>query len=747
MRFANWYDVNKNKWWLLPLLLPSALLPLAALCNANSYLGDIRIALYYLPHAVMMALMIIFDWAALPGIILAIVVYYLPARGIVDTATGVFHYLLPLTISWGGYKIFSQQRSRVTFGHLKYTLMRMFWLVFCNATLFFFFYQVAVFFGLYDIQSSLLGKNPLQITTLINYQAILVGSLTGVPLSYFIIRMIRHPAFLFSFFSRMRAQFHPATTRMEIALWVVIMLIFMALLLVPLNESSTIFNTNYTLTLILPVMLWGAMRFGYLFITNIWTIVLIILCHYFYLYIPQSQDYKLQIAITTSCFAVFSFSIVLMALVTTRQRQMYSRVRRLAYIDPIVHIPNLRALSKDISKYAWSAICFLRVPGLELLGRNYGIMLRIQYKQQLAAYLRARLRKDEFVYQMAGNELVMRLNGESHRQHIEDIDRYIREFRFYWDGMPLQPQVGISYCYVRHPVEFLHLLLGEMSTMADVSITTNRPESLLPNGARQIQNAVREKVDMLHHLQNALDHDYFLLAAQPVQGIRGDVYYEILLRMSDEHGTVYLPDRFLPVAQEFGLSSKIDLWVLESTLAFMQQHREELPGLRLAVNLTPSSVCNAHFADDVKALIHKYGVEPWQLVFEVTESNSLTNLAQANQTLSLLQDIGCRIAIDDFGTGYASYARLRDMNADIMKIDGSFIRNILTSSLDYQIVESICQLARVKKMQIVAEYVESDEIRAAVEHLGIDYLQGYAIGRPVPLSTLLEVKEPAAGGA
>jgi EAL domain-containing protein (putative c-di-GMP-specific phosphodiesterase class I) len=100
--------------------------------------------------------------------------------------------------------------------------------------------------------------------------------------------------------------------------------------------------------------------------------------------------------------------------------------------------------------------------------------------------------------------------------------------------------------------------------------------------------------------------------------------------------------------------------------------------------------------------------------------------------------MGVRIAIDDFGTGYASYARLKSVDADILKIDGSFIRNIVSNSLDYQIVASICHLARMKKMLVVAEYVESEEIRSAVHALGIDYVQGYLIGKPVALESLLE---------
>ncbi|EFN8391297.1 TPA: EAL domain-containing protein, partial [Escherichia coli] len=110
--------------------------------------------------------------------------------------------------------------------------------------------------------------------------------------------------------------------------------------------------------------------------------------------------------------------------------------------------------------------------------------------------------------------------------------------------------------------------------------------------------------------------------------------------------------------------------------------------------------------------------------------------------LQHLQELGCQIAIDDFGTGYASYARLKNVNADLLKIDGSFIRNIVSNSLDYQIVASICHLARMKKMLVVAEYVENEEIREAVLSLGIDYMQGYLIGKPQPLIDTLNEIEP-----
>ncbi|HAZ54626.1 MAG TPA: sensor domain-containing phosphodiesterase, partial [Franconibacter helveticus] len=360
--------------------------------------------------------------------------------------------------------------------------------------------------------------------------------------------------------------------------------------------------------------------------------------------------------------------------------------------------------------------------------------------QRMAAWLRDMMEPGELAYQLSGHDMVLRLRTESHPERIDRLEQHIKPFRFMWDGMPLQPQVGISYSFVRSPVTHLHLLLGEMSTMADLSLTSNRPESMQDRGANHVQQAVKSKVEMLNQLQNALDNNQFVLMAQPIAGMRGDDYYEVLLRMQSQNGERVLPERFLPVAQEFGLSSRIDLMVLENTLAFMAQWREKLPGSRFAVNLTTSSLCRTLFPNEVQGLLARYQIEPWQLIFEITESSSLTNYDQTHQNVQRLRAMGCRIAIDDFGTGYASYARLKNIDADIMKIDGSFIRNLAASSLDYQIVESMCRLARMKKMQIVAEYVENEATAALVRELGIDYLQGFLIGHPQPLETLVANK-------
>ncbi len=742
MTLLTHYRQHKDKWWALPLVLPCLLLPLFSIANTWATVAGEGVVLFYLPMAVLMSMLVVYGLAALPGMVIGLVMLFgfnEPAQTLAQT----LHLLVPVLLSWGGYRVFVTRRQNIAYGNAQLFAQRLFWQVFCPATLYMTILQFVIWLSLYDTELSNTNTLTLNIHLLIDYQAMLVGTMTGIPTSYLIIRLFHHPRYLQSWLSQLRKECDPKVTRAERVIWGAIVAGLAMLLLMPLSENSTIFSTNYTLSLLLPVMLWGSMRYGYRFMSMLWAVLLTLFVHYYSRYLPAYAGYDVQLAIASSCYLVYTVIILCVALMSTRQRRLHERARQLAFLDPVVHMPNLRALSRSLAESPWSVLCLLRIPELELLGRNYGILLRIQYKQKLGEWLRPILTEGEGVYLLTGYDLAIRLHSQSHQNRIEELDQRIKAFRFTWDEMPLQPQVGMSYCYVRSPVQHLYLLLGELSTIADLSLATNHPESLQHRGAVNLQRSLKSKVDMMSRLQRALEENRFSLMVQPIVGMRGDSYHEILLRMNEENGEYIHPDDFLPVAHEFGLSSRIDLWVVEHVLSFMASHREQLPGQRFAINLSPASVCRSQFSLEVGRLLRHYGVEAWQLIFEITESNSLSNIEQANHTLGQLQQMGCRVAIDDFGTGYASYARLKNVNADILKIDGSFIRNIVSNSLDYQIVASICHLARMKRMLVVAEYVESEEIRSAAIALGIDYLQGFLIGKPEPLESLAEQHQAA----
>ncbi|SNY71033.1 EAL domain-containing protein [Enterobacter sp. CC120223-11] len=747
MHLTEFYKNNRDKWWGLPLILPLVLLPVARSADTFARIDGGIVSLYYLPLAFLLTMMLFFGWEALPGIALGIWFIIAHDMSMPERIVIVFHFLIPIILSWGGYRVFVPRRHAIAYDCTRLMPQRLFWQVFFPATLFQLLLLACVFFNILPARISLAGAGPMTLHSLINYQSMLMGCLTGVPLCYLAIRTIRNPLYLRSFYSRLRLQIDAKASKTEIAFWLLILLVITGLLFIPDANAASIFTTNYTLSLLLPVMLWGAMRFGYRLMSIVWTLVLIVTIHFYYRYLPLYPSYSNQLAITSSSYLVFSFIVMYMAMLATQQRRIHARVKRMAYIDPVVQMPNLWALSRKLSATPWSVLCFLRIPELEVLGRHYGMMVRIQYKQNLGKWVESALLEGESIYQLSGHDLVIRLNTDAHETRIAAIDTLIKKFRFIWDGMPLQPNVGVSYCHVRSPVQQLPMLLGELSTIANASLITGSPENLQHRNTVHLQQRLKDKVTMMNRLQLALEHDGFCLMAQPIVGSRGDNYHEVLLRMQGENDQLIFPDDFLPVAHEFGLSSRIDLWVLEHTLIFMDSCRETLPGLRLSINISSASACGSQFAKTVAGLLLRYNIQGWQLVFEITETQSLNHPEQAMQNMEQLQTLGCRIAIDDFGAGYASYARLKKVSADILKIDGGFIQNLLSSSLDYQIVSSICQLARMKNMQVVAEFVESEEVHQAVMALGIDYVQGFYIGRPEPLEGLAAAgSEPQPSG-
>ncbi len=186
----------------------------------------------------------------------------------------------------------------------------------------------------------------------------------------------------------------------------------------------------------------------------------------------------------------------------------------------------------------------------------------------LANHLRTLLQPNEAVYHLAGHDLVFSLNSEGHQARIHLIDRSLRQFRFHWDGVPLQPRIGMSYCNVRSPVKHLYLLLGELNTIADMSLASGHPENLQRSGAGHVQQDLKDKVVMMNRILKALEHDHFVLMAQPIQAFAAIAIAKCWCRMEGESGELTGPNEFLPVAHEFGLSTRVDQWVIEHTLAF-----------------------------------------------------------------------------------------------------------------------------------------------------------------------------------
>jgi len=236
------------------------------------------------------------------------------------------------------------------------------------------------------------------------------------------------------------------------------------------------------------------------------------------------------------------------------------------------------------------------------------------------------------------------------------------------------------------------------------------------------------RVIWAERIAEALNEDRYELHFQPIMELAtGKVWRaEALLRMRDPHGELVLPFSFIPIAEETGQIQALDHWVLAHAVALMEHHRS----LCLSVNLSANALQDPSLLPDIERLLKHHRVRPSDLTFEITETVAINSLRNATRLMREIQAIGCRFALDDFGSGFASYAYLRQLPVDDVKIDGAFIRDIAFSREDQIFVRAVTEMAHGMGKRVVAEFVENEEIVEVLRDIGVDFAQGYHIGRP-----------------
>jgi Amt family ammonium transporter len=259
------------------------------------------------------------------------------------------------------------------------------------------------------------------------------------------------------------------------------------------------------------------------------------------------------------------------------------------------------------------------------------------------------------------------------------------------------------------------------------------------------QSIIRRHTDILviGNLRDALDNDRFRLDAQPILPLRGNYgrpRFELLIRMLGDRGEIIPPSKFLSAAERYQLMPAIDRWVVRRACALLGKHSESVGEeiARFAINLSGQSLQDESFLEFVIDRIKTAKLPANVLCFELTETATIGNLAKAQHFMRTLQDLGCQFALDDFGTGVSSLAYLKDLSVDYLKIDGSFVRDALANTRSESMIKAIAQLAKVMCMQTIAEYVETDNLRARMADLGVDYGQGFAMGKSQALEELLK---------
>ncbi len=250
------------------------------------------------------------------------------------------------------------------------------------------------------------------------------------------------------------------------------------------------------------------------------------------------------------------------------------------------------------------------------------------------------------------------------------------------------------------------------------------------------------EMEWVGRLQRALDENRFTLYAQdivPVNGAQEGTHCELLVRMLDERGELVPPMAFIPAAERYNLMPAIDRWVIRTalaTLSRLQTDGGEIIDL-CAINLSGASIGDERFLDFVREQLDRFAVPHRCICFEITETAAIANLDKATAIIGELKRLGCRFSLDDFGAGMSSFAYLKHLPVDFLKIDGGFVKDMADDPIDRAMVEAINSVGHVMGKQTIAEFVDSDRVMAALREIGVDFAQGYGVARPRPFAPRL----------
>jgi EAL domain-containing protein (putative c-di-GMP-specific phosphodiesterase class I) len=247
-------------------------------------------------------------------------------------------------------------------------------------------------------------------------------------------------------------------------------------------------------------------------------------------------------------------------------------------------------------------------------------------------------------------------------------------------------------------------------------------------------------------IRHALKQNSFQLYQQPIIHVVKDSaihpHYEILLRLKNNNGQIVTPDKFLGAAELYDLMPEIDDWVLRNTFTWMVENQRRVKTFsQIALNLSGQSISNKSFLDTVVRLLTETGVAAEKVCFEITETAAIANLELANKFIHVLKEMGCHFALDDFGSGMSSFAYLKNLPVDYLKIDGSYVRDLVNDPIDRAMVIAVNQIGHAMGIETIAEFVEDQATLGALAAVGVDFAQGNGIASPAPIEQLL-VNEP-----
>jgi len=436
----------------------------------------------------------------------------------------------------------------------------------------------------------------------------------------------------------------------------------------------------------------------------------------------------------------------------TKIKQDEKRMVILANQDHLTGLSNRRRFIQDLNHEIRrverdeesGVLLLIDIDHLKLVNDTAGHAAGDQIIVQIAGLLKRASREQDFLARVSGDEFAVAYSGMDEAVGIEkaaELLGRIGHLKPRYGGRSLNVSASIGVVTFpaqgKAPVELL--------AKADAAMSSAKRSGRNCVRSYDESDMMREEMDnqlaWKDRLLDALDHDELVLVFQPIVAVvAGQTsHYEVLVRMREANGKLIPPGKFIPVAEQFGFIQRVDRQVLTKAIRYLAELPAEFAQTAFSINLSGMSVGSREMYECIESEVRESGIDPARITFEITETAACEQLSSAMEFIQKIRQLGCRISLDDFGVGFSSFSYLKHLRADILKIDGSFIRDIHNNNADQLFVKALVDVARGMGMRTIAEFVENEQVFDRVRSLGVDYVQGYYLGKPqpelVPVST------------
>ena len=442
----------------------------------------------------------------------------------------------------------------------------------------------------------------------------------------------------------------------------------------------------------------------------------------------------------------------------TEKRGLQHQLEHQALHDPLTGLLNRRGFEKRSAELLARArddgrshaLCYLDMDQFKVVNDTCGHVAGDELLRQLPAVLRRALRGTDIIARLGGDEFAILLEDcslEAAGQVARQVREQVRRFRFAWQHRNFPVDVSIGVVGITPKTHDVATVLAGADAACYVAKDegASRVHVSYPHDIAIVR--LRGEMRWVARLRRAIEDDQFCLHYQPIASLRDGTlkHHELLVRLREKGGLV-MPGAFLPAAERYHLMSGVDRWVVEHALRYIGEVITAEPGWRghrFGINLSGESLRSRELLGHIEQALVKSGAPPSSLYFEVTETVAVGNLAAAIAFMQRMRELGCQMALDDFGSGMSSFSYLKHLPVDYLKIDGAFIKDVITNKVDQAIVRAACAVAQELGIATVAEHVENAETLDVLRAMGIDYAQGYAIARPRALEEFVAADQGA----